>query len=276
MKVIKIFNNNAVASLTEDDKEVILTGSGIGFKKKVGDPVDKSRIEKWFYCEDGERSPMYQLLARTPSEFFDVSSKIVKEAGRRLNIEFKDQIIVALTDHISFAIERKQNDITLPNLVLPEISSLYRKEYQIGLWAIDLIKQELNIQLSEDEAGYIALHILNGSLNQNASTTIDTLSLINACVKIIENSFNTTFDEDGIDYVRLTTHLKFMAQRIFNPEEDKNSFNDEDMFNFLKNKEPRVYNCVIEIKNYIYENFKYNLEQKELLYLMIHIHKITN
>ena len=276
MKVIKIFNNNAVASLTEDNKEVILTGSGIGFKKKVGDPVDKSRIEKWFYCEDGERSPMYQLLARTPSEFIDVSSKIVKEASKRLNIEFKDQIIVALTDHIAFAIERKQNNITLPNLVLPEISSLYRKEYQIGLWAIDLIKQELNIQLSEDEAGYIALHILNGSLNQNASTTIDTLSLINACVKIIENSFNTTFDEDGIDYVRLTTHLKFMAQRIFNPEEDKNSFNDEDMFNFLKNKEPRVYNCVIEIKNYIYENFKYNLEQKELLYLMIHIHKITN
>lgn len=276
MKVIKIFNNNAVASFTDDNKEVILTGSGIGFKKRVGDPVEKSRIEKWFYCEDGERSPMYQLLARTPSEFFDVSSKIVEEASRRLNINFKDQIIVALTDHISFAIERKQNNITLPNLVLPEISSLYRKEYQIGLWAIDLIKKELNIELSEDEAGYIALHILNGSLNQNASATIDTLSLINNCVKIIEDNYNTKFNVDSIDYIRLTTHLKFMAQRIFNPEEEKNDFNDEDMFDFLKNKEPKVYNCVIEIKNYIYDNFKYNLERKELLYLMIHIHKITN
>lgn len=36
MKIVKIFNNNAVATISKDKEDLILTGSGIGFQKKLG------------------------------------------------------------------------------------------------------------------------------------------------------------------------------------------------------------------------------------------------
>ena len=46
LKIIKIFNNNSIAALSDELGDIILTGSGIGFQKKIGDLVDESRIEK--------------------------------------------------------------------------------------------------------------------------------------------------------------------------------------------------------------------------------------
>lgn len=46
LKIIKIFNNNSIAALSDELGDIILTGSGIGFQKKIGDLVDESRIKK--------------------------------------------------------------------------------------------------------------------------------------------------------------------------------------------------------------------------------------
>ena len=67
----------------------------------------------------------------------------MEEAVKRLNISFQDQTIVALTDHICFAVERYETGTELPNLVLTEIKTLYKEEYKIGLWSIQLIEKNL-------------------------------------------------------------------------------------------------------------------------------------
>ena len=55
LKIIKIFNNNSIAALSDELGDIILTGSGIGFQKKIGDLVDESRIEKtYIFKENGE------------------------------------------------------------------------------------------------------------------------------------------------------------------------------------------------------------------------------
>ncbi|WP_334300284.1 CAT RNA binding domain-containing protein, partial [Clostridioides difficile] len=41
MNIKKIFNNNVVVSSLEDGTEIIVTGAGVGFKKKVGDLIDE-------------------------------------------------------------------------------------------------------------------------------------------------------------------------------------------------------------------------------------------
>lgn len=48
LKIIKIFNNNSIAALSDELGDIILTGSGIGFQKKIGDLVDESHIEKTY------------------------------------------------------------------------------------------------------------------------------------------------------------------------------------------------------------------------------------
>ena len=52
MKIIKIFNNNSIAALSDELGDIILTGSGIGFQKKIGDLVDESHIEKTYIFKD--------------------------------------------------------------------------------------------------------------------------------------------------------------------------------------------------------------------------------
>ncbi|WP_281714705.1 CAT RNA binding domain-containing protein [Allobaculum stercoricanis] len=46
MQVEKVINNNIIRTLDENSNELIVMGSGLGFKKKPGDPVDKTKIEK--------------------------------------------------------------------------------------------------------------------------------------------------------------------------------------------------------------------------------------
>ena len=46
MIILKVFNNNSVVALNENRQDVILTGSGVGFQRKVGDIVDEKKIEK--------------------------------------------------------------------------------------------------------------------------------------------------------------------------------------------------------------------------------------
>lgn len=276
MKIIKIFNNNAVATITEDKNDLILTGSGIGFQKKIGDEVNEDRIEKRYFYEGGEKNAMYQLFLRTPEKYFKISQMIMEEAMKRLNISFQDQTIVALTDHICFAVERYESGTELPNLVLPEIKTLYKEEFKIGLWSIQLIEKELGIHLQEDEAGYIALHIINGSTASNAHSTMETLQLIEGSIQVISETLGISFDEDSLDYIRLTTHLKFMAQRIFNEEHEEESFEDKEMVVFLAKKNKNILACVYAVRDFIYETFGYESTEKELLYLMIHIYKIIN
>ena len=35
MKILKVFNNNSIAAISDDLGDIILTGSGIGFQKKA-------------------------------------------------------------------------------------------------------------------------------------------------------------------------------------------------------------------------------------------------
>lgn len=48
MKIAKILNNNVVITLDDRHEETVVMGKGIGFKKKPGDTLDESLIEKVF------------------------------------------------------------------------------------------------------------------------------------------------------------------------------------------------------------------------------------
>ena len=52
MRIIKIFNNNSIAAISPELGDIILTGSGIGFQKKVGDSVDSTKIEKTYMFKE--------------------------------------------------------------------------------------------------------------------------------------------------------------------------------------------------------------------------------
>ncbi len=71
--------------------------------------------------------------------------------------------------------------------------------------------------MSEDEAGNIALHLINaqvnGSCNKVAYVAQQTQK-IHDILNIINYSYNTTIDEHSISYERFITHLRFFFQRL--------------------------------------------------------------
>ena len=51
MRIKKVINNNILCVIDEKGHEMIVTGKGIGFKRKTGERVDETTIEKSYRME---------------------------------------------------------------------------------------------------------------------------------------------------------------------------------------------------------------------------------
>lgn len=281
MRIFRIFNNNVVATLTDDKKEAVVQGSGIGFKKKPGDLIDQSKIEKQFILHDEERAKFDKLMEDMPIEYFQIAQEIARLARKQLQIQLSNQVLISLTDHISFAIEREKQGVRLPNLMLNEIRCLYPSEFQIGCDGLALIQTHTGIALTQDEAGYIAIHIVNAQLNVGSENTTNILRLSKGVIHIIEDIYGLDFKDDNLACSRLLTHLKFLAQRIFTKQDTlfKENENMEDWltttYGTLRKKDKKMHLCMETITTYIRSKFAYTLSQEEQVYLMIHLVKVV-
>ena len=132
MKIIKIFNNNSIAALSDELGDIILTGSGIGFQKKIGDLVDESHIEKTYIFKDKSEKRLRRGIDDIEPIYYEITSLLVNKATNELSTQFYGEIFLAISDHIAFAIKRKKEKIDLPNVVLSETKAIYKKEYQLG------------------------------------------------------------------------------------------------------------------------------------------------
>ncbi len=272
MKIIKVFNNNIVATLSDHGEEMILTGSGLGFQKKVGDLVDESRIEKIYEVLDDSRDRFYRLLGDTPMKLIDATQKIRDLAHEKLGIEMTVNALVGMIDHITYAVERKKQGLEIPNLMLHEIRSMYEEEFKIGLKGLDYIKEATGVSLSEHEAGYITMHMVNASLGENKESISKIFLFTNGIVEIIEQVFDIDFSEDEISLARLNAHLKFLAKRILLKQPSTEDHVEEFYDMFLK-KDKRFKAVEKKIKAFVKKNFHHELSLQEMVYLMVHMNK---
>lgn len=272
MRILKVFNNNSVAALSNELGDIILTGSGIGFQKKIGDIIDESKIEKTYFFKDDQQKRFEQSLQTVPAIYFEITNKIVSRASKELNTDFSGEIFLAISDHISFAIKRKQDKIYLPNVVLSETKVLYKKEYQVGLWALKYIEERTGVHLDDDEAGYIALHLVNFSLNNKANNVTKIVTLTKEVLNVIKTSMKVDLEEDSLGYARISTHLKYLAERIFRDEINEIQDTTSDIRDMLK-EDLRLSLCINRIVKLIRDRYDYELSPDEQTYLCIHIKK---
>ncbi|UOY87306.1 BglG family transcription antiterminator LicT [Bacillus glycinifermentans] len=272
MKIAKVINNNVVSVLDERDQELVVMGRGIAFQKKPGEMVDESRIEKIFRLDNKDISERFKtLLDEIPIEFMEMTEEIISLAKMRLGKKLNDSIYVSLTDHIHFAIERHKKGMDIKNALLWETKRLYKDEFAIGKEALLMIKNKTGIELPEDEAAFIALHIVNAELNEEMPNIVNITKVMQEILSIVKYHFHVDFDEESLHYYRFITHLKFFAQRLFSGSymESKDDF----LFDTVKNKYRDAYGCTNKIKQYIEKEYGCKLTSEELLYLTIHIER---
>lgn len=275
MKISRVINNNVASVINKKKQELVIMGKGIAFQKKVGDTIDEDKVEKVFSLESEEVSERFKkLLNEIPMEYMDVSEEIIQYAKMNIGKKLNDIIYVSLTDHIYFAVERHKKGMDLKNGLIWETKRMYKDEFAIGKEALKIIEKKLGVTLLEDEATFIALHIVNAELNEEIPTIINITKVMQEILDIVKYHFHMDFDEESLYYYRFITHLKFFAQRIFHGE--KMSGNDNFLYEMVKSTYTRSYQCTEKIKNLIEEEYSYYLTNDEMLYLTIHIERVAS
>ena len=275
MKIDKIINNNLIRTFDNNGKEILLMGCGLGFQKKIGDTIDRSKIEKIYAIENkNDSNKLMNLLSEIPLEYIQLSNEIISYAKYSLGKRLNDNIYISLTDHISFAIERYKQGLNFKNALLWEIKRFYNHEFLIGKEALTIIKKRLDIMLSEDEAASIALHIVNAQLNsRDMNDTLDITKMIQNILNIVKFHFNIELDEYSLHYERFITHLKFFAQRILSGKVVKSD--DANFCEMIKEQYKDAYLCAEKVKKYILKEFNHEISDEEIMYLTVHIKRIV-
>jgi beta-glucoside operon transcriptional antiterminator len=272
MKIAKILNNNVVVILDEHGREQVVMGRGLGFQKQVGEPLEKEKIEKVFALQSDELvARLGELLSQIPLAEMTTCDRIIELSRQRLG-KLQDSLYITLTDHCHFAIERQKKGMAIRNVLLWEIKRLYPKEFLLGQEALAIIDKRLNVQLAEDEAGFIALHLVTAQLNSEMPEVMHVTRVMQEILQIVKYQLRFEYDEDSLSYQRFVTHLKFFAQRMLS----RNVVADDDatLHAAVKDNYPRAWKCAEKISHHLVTEYQRELTTEEIMFLAIHIERV--
>lgn len=274
MIIQKILNNNVIVTLNEKGKEIIAMGRGIAFHRRPGEEIDSKQIDKVYTLSDqGVSSKFQAMLADIPMEHMLLSEHIINYAKIRLGKKLNDSIYVTLPDHISTAIVRYKDGIVLKNPLLWDIKRFYRDEFDVGLKANQIVLEEAGVEFMEAEAAFIALHFVNAQLNEQMENVYDITQIMQEICAIVKDYYRMEFDESSLNYYRFINHVKFFAQRLLNGS--RYDDDDDDLLEVIKFKHKEAFKCADCIKQVILKRYNFDFGNEELLYLTVHIARIT-
>lgn len=276
MIIEKVLNNNVVVTLDpKTKKETILMGCGIAFKKKAGESVEESKIEKKFTIDNEDvANKLKKLMSEIPMEIIEITDDIVNYAEKMLDKKLDKHLYLSLADHIAFALKRLSQNIVIKNNLLIEIKRIHREEYEIGKWSLDFINSKLAVDLPIDEAGFIAFHIVNASYNDNMEESVIMTNVVKGVLNVIRYHYSVEFIDDDINYDRLLTHLKFFAKRVVSG--NQHEAEQAGFIDLIKEKYEEAFKCSLKIKAFVKEKYKYEVTDDELVYLSLHIHRVIS
>lgn len=275
MKVSQILNNN-VAVVKRGKNEVIVYARGLAFRKKVGQVITEDEIEKTYVLDSTDLLEHFSyLLAHSDELHITIVNDIIAYGEEKLGEKANDYLSLTLLDHIGFALKRATKGQFIRSPLTWEVKKFYPEHFAIGLYALDLINQQFQVEFPEDEAVSIALHFVNLQEGKNnLEETIHSMESLRDIISIIQYHFQLTIDEHSMNYMRLMTHLQYFIQRILT----NNIYDESDavLNEQIKTLYTDAYECVQKIRVYIREKYACELTTDEETYLMLHIHRITN
>lgn len=94
-------------------------------------------------------------------KFTYVTNSIIEFIEDELDIYVDRQSLdfARFSTHIRFAIERILNETTIKNELLKVIKKTYKESYKLAKKASRIIEDQLDVDVPDDELGYLAIHI---------------------------------------------------------------------------------------------------------------------
>ncbi len=275
IRVKKVYNNNVLLGEDDQQLECVLIGKGIGFGKKLDEKVDEEQAEKKFILESAETAKKFnQLLHEVPVRHLELTNQIVSQAQKQLNVKFNDSIYLGLTDHISYALDRHSQGITMRNALLWQVKQFYNREYEVACKSIELIQISEGVELPEDEASFIALHFVNAQQEgEEMQRTLFVTETVQDILRIVQLHYKIVLNEKSLNYSRFVTHIQYFIRRIFQRELVIGE--DDEVYHQIKRKYPKAFQCTCKIKSYLEQKFNIEITSDEMLYFILHINRVA-
>ena len=270
MKIIRQINNNAALALDGNGKELVVLGRGVGFPKMPYELTDLSRIERTFY----DVNPKYfGMAADLPRPLVLACAEITERAEIELDCALNPNLPFTLADHLNFAVERFRSGLNLTIPIAYDIRHLYPNEFDLGVKALDILKEYTGVSLPDSEAVSIAMHLINAEIeNSEIHSLVKALEIQEGVESIVEREMNLKLDKDSYSYYRFTMHIRYLIQRLMSGTQSETGSGS--MVKMLANDYPKTYICAKKIAAFLQKQENWCCNDEELLYLMLHINRV--
>ena len=274
MELLRVFNNNLVLALDEAGCEVIRTGRGLGVQARPGQVIDPARIVRVFVPADG-RDPdhLAHLLSGIPPEHILLVGLSLTDAGLD-RLSRNPALIIALADHVSFALRRISVGMELEYPLLAEVQNLYAEEYAGAKALLAAINSRSKIQLPGTEAVGLALHLVNaGFATGDLSYTYTMTGVIQQMVAVIQQTFGLDLDPGSVSVGRFITHLRYLFVRIHQHKQLDQKHSTIGVA--IREAYPNEVECALRLAALLELRLGSMLTEDEISYLALHVARVA-
>lgn len=273
MKALKKVNNNVVLAVNEKNEQVFVVGKGLGFQKTPFEITDENIIEKIYVAPKNIK--MFDILNDIPIEDICLAEDIIQEGKKILGKELNSNLLLTLSDHISFALQRSKNGTQIKSPLEWEVKNLYPEETKVGQKALEIVKNKAGVNLPQSEVTFIALHFVNAQTSSgDMSETTKITTIIGEILSIIKYHYKMEFDENSLNFTRFVTHIRYFIKRQMSSKSLQNE--NEEIYQMVKSKYTEEIKCVEKIEKFLETNYSWTCSNDEKLYLVLHIQRLTS
>ena len=271
MEILRVFNNNVVLARDPVRGEVILTGRGLGFQVKPGQQVDPAKVVKVFVPDEGRDADNFgQLVAAIPPEHLYLADRALEIARKTMRVPPASSTVVALADHLSFAIKRVLKGIQLEYPLHAEIAHLYPDELAVAERIVAYVNEQLTVPIPAEEAVPIALHLVNAGFSTgDLSYTYQMTGVFQQLFDVLEKAFDRTIDRDTVNAARFITHLRYFFVRAHNGRQLSEGANA--LATAIRTSYPAEYVAATRLQAVLELRLGVPLTEDEITYLTLHV-----
>lgn len=270
---LKTINNNAITALDKNKHEVLLMGKGIGIKcdRTLYSRIDDKLIERVFVPKNNV-SYFESLLAEIPYPYYSIVEKAIQIASEQLHYDFHDSLYVTLLDHIYFSKKLLDEGEVIKNPLLSETKLIHRQEFQVAMNMVDYLNEQFNINFDQNEASYIAFHLVNAMTNLTQSNNKKLMQILEETINFISTIETIQLDEQSYYYGRLISHIKYFLIRKFEKENvnEKEVVTNEIIDSIIKTH-PYEWMLAKKIQQFFINQYGFKVSEQETAYLTMHI-----
>lgn len=271
-RIKKVLNHNTIIGIHSDsNQEYLIMGKGIGFGKKISERIESREGDTVYSLQEStERGDARKLANSIDPLYLEIANEVLDAAEQKFHTLDRN-VLFPLADHIEYAVKRIQNHEQISNPLTDDIRLLFHSEFAAASSVREIIRNRLNIEIDDDEIGYITLHIHSAIQDEKVSQAMQMARAVRECISLVEQEIDRPIDILSLSYNRLMNHVRSMVARVINQKQLKLNMND-----YISVKFPQSFQTAERICEQVGKTLKCRLDEVEIGYLAMHIERVKS